>query len=209
MRQLCRDLEIWVPVAAIVVVLAQAPAALSCQCNTTVNFAFLSELFAATGGNFWAWGNASVPICQWFGVGCEGPNITSLSLSQNNLSGMIPHDWKNLSSITSLDFSENSITGPLPLPITQLVNLSLDSNHLDGTLPSSWSAMTRLQTFALDINHFNGTLPSSWSTMTQLQSFYLSGNDLSGTLPESWVVLESCANVQANPTIFLLRFLST
>jgi hypothetical protein len=81
----------------------------------------LMEFFAATGGEQWTkrggWGT-STPVCDWFGVICDfldgdasRPNVRSLSLPFNNLTGQVPPSLAGLARLRSLNLSHNHLTG--------------------------------------------------------------------------------------------------
>ena len=112
-----------VAVAMLLVIEAPALSAAACACNTSTNYATLSEFFSAAGGSGWrnasGWVQPSVPICAWYGVHCSGENVTSIALSSNNLAATLPL-----------------------APPTTLVALNLSYNNVAGTLPPSWSSMT-------------------------------------------------------------------
>jgi hypothetical protein len=95
----------------------------SCPCNTSSNYALLMDFYTTTTGWIYSygWGNTSVPICNWHGIACNGPDIAGISVEDNNITGTLPPSWSSM---------------------TQLQGLDLYSNYLTGTLPPSWSSMT-------------------------------------------------------------------
>ncbi|CAM9644029.1 unnamed protein product [Ectocarpus fasciculatus] len=77
--------------------------------------AALMELFNATKGSSWknntGWGT-SAPLGQWHGVKVDGTGrVTSLDLSQNNLSGPIPSALGGLTALQELRLFENQLSG--------------------------------------------------------------------------------------------------
>ena len=111
------------------------------------------HFFSATGGTSWidssGWTDASVPMCLWYGVTCQGNSITTIALHQNRLSGTLPASLGNLTALSDLS------------ALAQLSILDLSSNQLNGTLPLSWSALAQLQELNLQSNALSGALPSS------------------------------------------------
>jgi U3 small nucleolar RNA-associated protein 7 len=64
-----------------------------------------------------------------------------------------------------------------------------------GSLPSSWSALSKLQTLDLSGNDLNGPLPPAWSKLARLVSLQLYSNDLKGSVPPAWGTWPRIANV--------------
>lgn len=83
----------------------------------------LESLFLETGGQHWrnnkAWLIKDSP-CDWYGIGCESNEVTRLLLPDNNLSGQIPAELGQLSSLDMLDLSGNALRGAVPFPIAAL-----------------------------------------------------------------------------------------
>ncbi|XP_027922961.1 receptor-like protein EIX2 [Vigna unguiculata] len=97
-----------------------------------------------------------------------------LNLSHNQLIGHIPRSIGNMGSLLSIDFSKNQLSGEIPQTISHLSFLSLlnlSYNHLKGKIPTG----TQLQTF--DASDFIGNdlcdspLPINCSTITKIDNF--------------------------------------
>lgn len=108
--------------------------------------------------------------------------LTSLDISQNNLSGEIPKQLTSLQGLLSLNLSGNQLSGKIPDKIgdmTWLQSLDLSMNQLSGKLPPSLSNLYFLSHLNVSYNNLWGKIPLS----TQLQSMQASsfiGNQLSG-----------------------------
>ncbi|XWS47712.1 hypothetical protein CRYUN_Cryun13aG0007700 [Craigia yunnanensis] len=108
--------------------------------------------------------------------------VTSMDLSDNNLSGEIPADITSLFGLWSLNLSTNGLTGRIPETIGNmgtLESLDFSFNQLSGAIPPSISNLTFLSYLNVAYNNLTGKIPSS----TQLQSFDASnfeGNNLCG-----------------------------
>ncbi|XWS36988.1 hypothetical protein CRYUN_Cryun19dG0004700 [Craigia yunnanensis] len=108
--------------------------------------------------------------------------VTSMDLSDNNLSGEIPAEIANLLGLRFLNLSNNHLTGMISKNIGNmrlLESIDLSGNQISGEIPSSMSALTFLSYLNLSNNNLTGKIPSS----TQLESFNVSsydGNDLCG-----------------------------
>ncbi|KAH9321036.1 hypothetical protein KI387_015675, partial [Taxus chinensis] len=82
----------------------------------------------------------------------------------------------------------NSLTGRIPPEIgnmTSLQNLNLANNHLTSDIPSSLGQLSNLQYLVLGNNNLSGAIPHSLSEIRNLIELDLSSNNLSGDIPES------------------------
>ncbi|RVW78065.1 Somatic embryogenesis receptor kinase 1 [Vitis vinifera] len=90
-------------------------------------------------------------------------------LYSNNISGPIPSDLGNLTSLVSLDLYLNSFTGPIPETLGKLsklrflCNSRLNNNSLTGTIPMSLTNITALQVLDLSNNRLSGVVPDNGS----------------------------------------------
>ncbi|CAL5394873.1 unnamed protein product [Camellia sinensis] len=108
--------------------------------------------------------------------------VTSVDLSNNNLSGNIPEQLTGLLRLFSLNLSGNHLIGVIPKKMGDMVSLEsldLSKNQICGEIPPSMSGLTFLSYLNLSYNNLSGKIPLS----TQLQSFNASsflGNKLCG-----------------------------
>ncbi|KAL2483129.1 Leucine-rich repeat protein kinase family protein [Forsythia ovata] len=136
------------------------------------------------------WSDSDSTPCKWDGITCDHTHqkVTSISLSNKNLTGYIPSEIAALSFLTSLDLSHNSFSGPLPHHIAtlqNLVHLDLSSNKFNGTLPESLSNLTQLTgTLNLSYNDFSGEIPEGFGRFPVTVSLDLRHNNLTGKIPE-------------------------
>ncbi|KAH9714616.1 protein kinase domain-containing protein [Citrus sinensis] len=157
--------------------------------------------------------NTSTPVCNWTGVACDvhSHRVTVLNISSLNLTGTIPSQLGNLSSLQSLNLSFNRLSSSIPsaiFTIYTLQNVSLRKNQLTGTFPSfifnksslqhldfSFNTLSGeipanicsnfpfLEYLALSNNMFHGGILSALSNCTYLQKLDLVYNDFSGAVP--------------------------
>ncbi|GFZ19685.1 transmembrane kinase-like 1 [Actinidia rufa] len=138
--------------------------------------------------------NASVPLCQWRGLkwvfsnatlllctDLSSPQWTNLSLSKDPsfhlLSGTLPTELDELSSLQSLYLSINSLSRTVPLELrynSSLSNVNLGDNLLNGF------RILRLLDFANNV--FSGSIPEGLGGLN-LKKLNLSYNNFSGVLP--------------------------
>ena len=110
-----------------------------------------------------------------------------IDLGGNWLSGSIPNEIGDLSSLKRLALYENWISGTIPPFIAnckKLDTLYLDSNDLSGTIPRMLvTELTQLQDLRLRSNHLKGRIPEEIGTNLQkLALLYLDDNELQGSI---------------------------
>ncbi|WP_106829579.1 M64 family metallopeptidase [Parabacteroides pacaensis] len=107
----------------------------------------LMALYNSLGGAEWTnhenWGS-NKPLSQWHGVEVENDHVTGLYLSDNNLTGEIPPEIGNLTSLKRLYINYNNIRGVLPASMDNLKNLEyiyFNNNNLSGDIPAGISGL--------------------------------------------------------------------
>ncbi|XP_047055864.1 tyrosine-sulfated glycopeptide receptor 1-like [Lolium rigidum] len=146
-----------------------------------------------------------------------------LSAGRNNLTGELPDDLFDVTTLQQLLLPSNRIQGRLDrlniANLTNLVKLDLTYNALTGELPASIGALTVLEELRLGKNNLTGTIPpalSNWTSLTYLDLrsnsfvgdlgaydfsglvnltvFDVAANNFSGTMPRT---IYSCTSVTA------------
>jgi Leucine-rich repeat (LRR) protein len=118
------------------------------------------------------------------------PNVTTWSLSGNELRGQVPyfqfHPWANY-----FDLSSNKLEGPLPLFPGNLSELSLDNNMFSGPiLENIGELLPNLFLLDLSSNSITGKIPHSIGMLKELGILLLQNNSISGKLPPYWKDLD-------------------
>lgn len=88
--------------------------------------------------------------------------MSGLDLSCNNLTGEIPHELGNLSSLHALNLSHNELQGTIPKGfsnLSQIESLDLSYNRLSGEIPSELTQLNFLAVFTVVHNNFSGRVP--------------------------------------------------
>lgn len=134
--------------------------------------------------NFFAknW-NTSNPVCNWTGVACDAHShrVTALDISHLNLTGTIPSQLGNLSSLQTLYFHDNRLSGSFPSLISNVSSLQylhFSFNRLSGEIPPDICGnLPFLEYLSLSGNMFHGGIPSTLLNFTYLQILGLSYNN--------------------------------
>ncbi|KAL9346475.1 hypothetical protein Peur_061328 [Populus x canadensis] len=113
------------------------------------------------------------------------PHLQVVDFAYNYLSGMIPREWASM-QLTSISLLVNRLSGEIPKElgnITTLTYLSLEANQISGIIPPDLGKLINLQTLMLSSNRFTGNLPVSFSRLINLTDFRINDNNFSGTIP--------------------------
>ncbi|MDR9417234.1 MAG: fibronectin type III domain-containing protein [Gracilimonas sp.] len=149
----------------------------------------LVTIYKETGGRSWNENTNWLkgPVHSWEGVRVKDGRVTRLYLQNNNLTGILPSEFTELTALKRLYINRNpKLSGSLPADIFKLENLKrirMQGNGLTGEIPDNISKITGLQQLLLSNNHFMGTIPPEISQLKYLSELDLSGNNLSGTIP--------------------------
>lgn len=91
-------------------------------------------------------------------------HIFELWLDNNAISGTIPPEIGNLSSLASLSLSDNAITGSIPTEMGKLTHMQqmwLYANWMEGTVPAELGKMTELKILGIEDNNLEEeTIPA-------------------------------------------------
>ena len=187
--------------------------------------AALEALYRATDGPNWRNSDnwlTDAPLGQWYGVtvnargrvtrldlagrwdsdaqepvphGLTGPippelgqltSLTRLDLDANRLSGPVPPELGQLASLEWLDLGDNLLSGPIPSELgrlSELTGLDLWDNSLSGPIPPEFGQLASLITLNLGDNSLSGSIPAEFGQLSTLEYLQLGGNSLSGAIP--------------------------
>ena len=152
----------------------------------------LIAIYNATNGASWNdntnWLSAQ-PVSEWYGVTVTGNKVSQLEFSNNNLTGTLPPEIGDLTSLEWLSFYlGNSINGTLPEEIanlTELRVLSFEHNNFTGPIPASYANLNKLRGFWFNNNQLSGEVPNFVATSyPNLVFFDISYNNFQGVLPD-------------------------
>ncbi|XP_052177836.1 probable leucine-rich repeat receptor-like serine/threonine-protein kinase At3g14840 isoform X2 [Diospyros lotus] len=123
------------------------------------------------------------------------PYLQYIDLSRNYLNGTIPPEW-GTTQLTNISLIVNRLTGPIPKElgnISTLAYLTVEFNQLSGLIPPEIGNLSLLETLHLSSNNFTGELPETLSKLTNLNDIRLSDNHFTGKIPnfiQSWTNLQ-------------------
>ncbi|XP_019449222.1 PREDICTED: probable leucine-rich repeat receptor-like serine/threonine-protein kinase At3g14840 isoform X2 [Lupinus angustifolius] len=123
------------------------------------------------------------------------PYLQEIDLTLNYLNGTIPIQWGTL-NLVNISFLGNRVTGPIPKElgnITTLKSLVLEFNQLYGDLPPELGNLTQIERLLLTSNNFTGEIPATFAKLTTLKHVRIGDNQFSGAIPnfiQSWINLE-------------------
>ncbi|KAJ3085610.1 hypothetical protein HK100_008980 [Physocladia obscura] len=112
--------------------------------------------------------------------------LVNLNLSNNMLSGHIPHEVGALEALVSLNLEYNRLEGPIPVAVFQLSKLevlSLGHNFLDGSILPDIQNFVNLRILSLESNKLTGCIPTEFGNLIHIESIHLALNKLSGRVP--------------------------
>ena len=128
-------------------------------------------------------------------------SLTSLWLASNQLSGPIPPELGQLSNLTTLVLHVNQLSGPIPRELGQLSSLTslwLGWNQLSGSIPRELGQLSNLTTLALSHNHLTGPIPRELGQLLNLENLWLEENELSGVIPPALDQLSNLGQLRLN-----------
>ncbi|CAI9088862.1 OLC1v1023310C1 [Oldenlandia corymbosa var. corymbosa] len=121
--------------------------------------------------------------------------LANISILGNRVSGPIPKELGNISTLANLTMEYNQLSGPIPPELGNLSSiekLSLISNNLTGELPPELAKLTTIKDFRISDNQIVGTVPGYISSWTHLEKLVIQGTGMNGPLPPG---LGSLANL--------------
>lgn len=120
------------------------------------------------------------------------PFLRNLKADRNEMTGTIPIEIFDITTLHRLDLSFNFFTGSLPNTIAnlqELRRLRLYGNELKSTIPTEIGLLSRLVILDIGENDFSGQLPTEMNNLVKLNELVLhqtnrDGPGLEGSLPD-------------------------
>ncbi|XP_051135321.1 protein STRUBBELIG-RECEPTOR FAMILY 8-like [Andrographis paniculata] len=112
------------------------------------------------------------------------PNLTSLNIGSNNLSGGLPYSILNMGSLNYLNASRNAMSqsvGDMFANHSALATIDISFNNFSGDLPPSLASLTNLSTLLLQNNQLTGSLNALADL--PLEKLNVANNKFTGWIP--------------------------
>lgn len=126
---------------------------------------------------------------------CASGLLSILILTNNSFNGSLPEDLASCNTLSTLRVGQNQLDGVIPDRFGQLTNLvyfEANHNQLRGQIPSNLSAWKSLTLLNLADNSLNGNIPADLGNVFSIQQLRLSDNNLTGVIPDA---LSQCQNL--------------
>ena len=151
----------------------------------------LIALYNSTGGDNWennsGWKDAplhtdgfAMPGTEkdWYGITCDSGNtmVLGIDFEFNKLTGIIPPELCNLSSLYMLNLGYNQLTGGIPPELGELGDLEtleLLENPLTGNIPPELSKLSNLRKLNLSSNQLTGSILPELGDLSKLDTLKL------------------------------------
>ncbi|XP_077226858.1 leucine-rich repeat (LRR) family protein isoform X1 [Tasmannia lanceolata] len=114
------------------------------------------------------------------------PYLQEIDLTNNFLNGTIPLQWATL-PLQKIALIGNRLSGSIPKElgnITTLKELVLEANQFSGVLPRELGNLTNLKRLLVSSNNFRGELPNTLARLANLKDVRLSDNNFTGKISD-------------------------
>lgn len=125
--------------------------------------------------------------CEWSHILCSNDRVTQIHINNQNLTGSLPPDLKNLSLLAELHVTGNFLSGPIPslARLSSLQYVYLSNNQFTSIPTDFFSGLTSLKSITLGFNPFRSwQIPESLKDATELQRFSANLANISGSIPD-------------------------
>uniref|UniRef100_A0A2P2MSX3 LRR-RLK n=1 Tax=Rhizophora mucronata TaxID=61149 RepID=A0A2P2MSX3_RHIMU len=142
--------------------------------------------------------NGTIPV-EWASM-----QLTTISLLVNRLSGEIPKELGNITTLRNLSLEANEFSGVVPPELGKLINLQtliLSSNQLTGNLPTSFAGLINLTDLRINDNNFSGSIPNFIQNWRNLRRLEMHASGLEGPIPSNISLLSNLVELKISDII--------
>nr|GMC51630.1 probable LRR receptor-like serine/threonine-protein kinase At1g56140 isoform X2 [Ipomoea batatas] len=114
-------------------------------------------------------------------------HITALKVYALDVTGPIPDELWNLTSINDLSLGINALSGELPKELgflTEIISFAIGGNNFSGPLPSGLGNWKRLTQIYMDASGVSGAIPPTFANLLNLEALWASNNEFTGRIPD-------------------------
>ncbi|KAK4786552.1 hypothetical protein SAY86_010385 [Trapa natans] len=125
--------------------------------------------------------------CLWQNVQCDNGRVTRIQIGNKGISGTLPPDIQNLTSLMIFEVMGNRITGAVPsfAGLSQLQEVLLHDNKFSSIPPDFFSGLSSLEVIELSYNPFPAwEIPASLLNCSALKNFSANGANVVGKVPD-------------------------
>ncbi|MCL4113219.1 UNVERIFIED_CONTAM: hypothetical protein GTU68_032846 [Idotea baltica] len=183
----------------------ECPAACANDTNYP-DYCALMDFYDATNGPNWnnndgwrdGYAGTDCNYCDWFGVTCDEDNrVIRFDLNYNNMGGIVPVSFGDLTKLEDVNFWDNNLYGELPQSFFDLTNLdwlNLGYNAFSGQL-EDFCNLENVRNIGIPGNRYTGEIPSCVGSFTDLLYYNVSSNRLTGPIPEEFYSLDKLRRI--------------
>jgi Leucine-rich repeat (LRR) protein len=126
-------------------------------------------------------------VCSWFGIGCNHGRVTSLDISNLNISSSVALNITGLDAVVNFSIAGNNLEGVISISnMHGLKYLNISVNQFNGDLDFDYATLPNLEVFDAYDNNFTASLPLGVTRLMHLKYLDLGGNYFYGKIPASY-----------------------
>ncbi|MCL7043401.1 hypothetical protein MKW94_014659 [Papaver nudicaule] len=125
--------------------------------------------------------------CKWAKIYCSENRVTGIQLKDLSLTGTLPANLNNLTSLERLELQGNNIGGDLPSlsGLSSLQIVIVGGNNFTSIPTDFFNGLTSIQAIDLDGNPFSPwEIPESFKSASSILNFSANSANIKGNIPD-------------------------